>query len=54
MVVLPAPEITSRPEDFENFATDSLLESTLNAPGLFEVGFFNTKDSSPNVRDAVV
>ena len=54
MVVLPAPEITSFPEVFENFATDSSLESTVKTPVLFEVGFFNVNDSSPNVRDAVV
>ena len=54
MVVLPAPAITRRPEVLENFATDSSLDSTVNAPGLFDVGFFSTNDSSPKVRVAVV
>ena len=53
-MVFPAPAITSLPEVLENFATDSSLDSTVNAPGLFDVGFFSTNDSSPKVRVVVV
>ena len=54
IVVLPAPTIDSFPFTFENLATDSSLDSSLNTAVLVEVGFANTNASSPTVRTAEV
>ena len=54
MVVFPAPIIDSFPLTFENFATDSSLDSNLNTAELVDVGPANTKASSPTVRVVVV
>ena len=54
MVVFPAPTIESFPFAFENFATDSSLDSILNAAELVDVGLAKTNASSPTVRPGVV
>ena len=54
IVVFPAPTIESLPLTFENLATDSSLDSILNAAELVEVGLANVKASSPTVRLVVV
>ena len=47
---MPAPTIESFPFTFENFATDSSLDSNLNTAELVEVGLANVNGSSPTVR----
>ena len=54
IVVFPAPIIESFPFTFENFATDSSLDSILNAAELVDVGIANVNASSPTVRLVVV
>ena len=54
IVVLPAPTIDSFPLTFENFATDSSLDSSLNTAELVDVGLANVNASSPTVRVVVV
>ena len=53
IVVLPAPTIDSFPLTFENFATDSSLDSSLNTAELVDVGLANVNASSPTVRVVV-
>ena len=54
MVVFPAPTMESFPLTFENFATDSSLDSILNTAELVDVGLANVNASSPTVRLVVV
>ena len=54
IVALPAPTIDSFPFTFENFATDSSLDSNLKSAELVDVGLANVKASSPTVRVVVV